>query len=126
MPAAHEIYNEELRGLRRGDALYHPEPVARALPPEIGSDDNQPTVVYEVPVRIGDVGYTKQGAFYRLFNAGRSADDPINSRWGVPDGFEPLGIGDPLFFDAELEAGPLHGKTIFRASLDVGIPGCVT
>ncbi|EMD31075.1 hypothetical protein CERSUDRAFT_89481 [Gelatoporia subvermispora B] len=46
--------------------LWHPEPTA----PE--------------EVEIGDVGYFHRGGFYRLFNATRSADDPMQ-RHGCPN-----------------------------------------
>jgi hypothetical protein len=103
MPAAHDIYNEELRALRRGDALYHPEPA-----------------VGEMPVEIGDVGYTAQGGFCRLFNVCRPADDPINEQWGVPEGFQPLDMGRVRAYDRELGPGPLHSETIGHVALDIG------
>jgi hypothetical protein len=106
MPAAHDIYNEELRALRMGDALYHPEPA-----------------VGEMPVEIGDVGYTKQGAFNRLFNACRLANDPLNALWGVPEGFQPLDLGRVQNYDQELGPGPLHSETISHAAFDVGTSG---
>ncbi|KAF9806321.1 hypothetical protein IEO21_08727 [Rhodonia placenta] len=37
-------------------------------------------------VLVGDVGYMRHGAFYRLFNATKAADDPINKEYGVPNG----------------------------------------
>ncbi|KAF9064020.1 hypothetical protein BDP27DRAFT_1426321 [Rhodocollybia butyracea] len=49
MPAAHDIYSDQLRELQRGQALYYPEP----------SPD-------EGPVEIGDVGYIRQGAFLQI------------------------------------------------------------
>jgi hypothetical protein len=105
MPAAYDIYSDQLRELRRGQALYYPEPS-----PEDG------------PVEIGDVGYTKQGAFCRLFNVGRLAEDPAQIL-GVPDGFEPLNMGRIRTFNGALEPGPLHSKTIFRVNADIGSPG---
>ena len=105
MPAAYDIYSEQLRELYRGHALYHPEP----------SPD-------EGPVEIGDVGYTKQGTFCRLFNASRAADDPVQL-YGVPEGFQPLVVGRVRTADAELEPGPLHSKTIFQVNCDIGSSG---
>jgi hypothetical protein len=107
MPAAHDIYSDQLRELRRGHALYYPEP----------SPD-------EGPVEIGDVGYTRQGAFCRLFNVSRSADDPAQIL-GVPEGYQPLSMGRIRNFEAALEPGPLHSKTIFTVNANVGSPGCV-
>jgi len=105
MPAAYDIYTDQLRELRRGQALYYPEPS-----PEEG------------PVEIGDVGYTKQGAFCRLFNVSRAADDPAQLL-GVPEGFRPLNMGRIRHYDAALEPGPLHSKTIFRINADIGTSG---
>ncbi|KAF9459074.1 hypothetical protein BDZ94DRAFT_1061835 [Collybia nuda] len=104
MPAAHDIYAEQLRDLRRGHPLYHPEPRA------------------EGPVEIGDVGYIKDGAFRRLFNVSRPPDDPVQ-RFGVPDDFVQLNLGAMDRFDAVLEPGPLHSRTISTISTEVGTPG---
>lgn len=107
MPAAYDIYSDQLRELRRGQPLYYPEPSAE-----------------EGPVEIGDVGYTRQGAFCRLFNVARSGDDSAQTL-GVPTGFQPLEMGRILTYDAALEPGPLHSKTIFRVHADVGTAGYV-
>lgn len=104
MPAAYDIYSDQLRELRRGQPLYYPEPSE------------------EGPVEIGDVGYTRQGAFCRLFNVARSGDDPAQIL-GVPEGFQPLVMGRILSYDAALEPGPLHSKTVFRVNADVGTNG---
>lgn len=106
MPAAHDIYAEQLRELRRGHPLHHPEPRPKG------------------PVEIGDVGYTKDGAFRRLFNASRPANDPIQC-FGIPDDFVQLDMGVIDTFDAVLEPGPLHSRTISTLSTEVGTPGCV-
>lgn len=106
MPAAHDIYAEQLGELRRGHALYYPEP--------------RP----EGPVEIGDVGYTKHGAFFRLFNASRSPEDPIQ-RFGVPDSFVPLDMGVIDTFEAALEPGPLHSRAVSTLSAEIGTPGYV-
>lgn len=67
------IYSEQLAHLHNGYALFEPDPES------CGFDK----------VRVGDVGYTKDGSFCRLFNVCAVHDDPRNSR-GVPAGFEPL------------------------------------
>lgn len=66
-------YAEQMSCLHHGYALFEPDPEG------CGSDK----------IRIGDVGYVRDGAFFRLFNICASADDPINS-FGVPVDFEPL------------------------------------
>jgi hypothetical protein len=42
------------------------------------------------PVKIGDVGYMRQGKFHRLFNALLSADHPSHHGALLPDPHEPL------------------------------------
>ena len=68
---AADIYAAELSSRGHGLPLWIPEPTEQG------------------EVLIGDVGYVRRGAFYRLFNVTRPADDPINEG-GVPDGFEVL------------------------------------
>lgn len=41
-------------------------------------------------VEVGDVGFIREGRFYRLFNALLPADDPSHEIFGVPDDHEPL------------------------------------
>ncbi|RDX48651.1 hypothetical protein OH76DRAFT_1352076 [Lentinus brumalis] len=41
-------------------------------------------------IRLGDVGIMRDGIFVCLFNTLVPADDPINARRGVPEGFEPI------------------------------------
>ena len=41
------------------------------------------------PVQVGDVGFVREGTFYRLFNALLSEDDPSHVL-GVPEYHEPL------------------------------------
>ena len=41
------------------------------------------------PVEVGDVGFIREGRFYRLFNALLSADHPSHMS-GVPEHHEPL------------------------------------
>ncbi|KAG6829358.1 hypothetical protein H0H87_011693 [Tephrocybe sp. NHM501043] len=104
MPAAHDIYAEQLGECRCGYPLYYPEPAP---------DDG--------PMQIGDVGFLKQGAFYRLFNVSKSDDDP-SQRFGVPDNYERLDMGLIRPFDAALEPGPLHSKTVYTIEANVGVP----
>ncbi|KAG6913582.1 hypothetical protein DXG01_005799 [Tephrocybe rancida] len=105
MPAAHDIYAEQLSELRRGYPLYNLEP---------NPDDG--------PMQIGDVGFLRQGAFHLLFNVSRSRDDPAQ-RFGVPEGYEHLDLGFIRSYDAALEPGPLHSRTVFTLDANVGAPG---
>ena len=72
-----EIYASELVRLRYGHPLWRPEPSA-----DCGE------------VKIGDVGYIRDGAFHRLFNATSEKNGPIN-KGKVPDGFVPLRVPRP-------------------------------
>lgn len=104
MPAAHDVYAEMLRELKRGQAIYYPEPRS------------------EGPVEIGDVGYIRDGVFYRLFNVSLSPNHPAQL-FGTPDGFIQLDMGVIATFDAALEPGPLHSGTISTLSAEVATPG---
>ncbi|RPD72487.1 hypothetical protein L226DRAFT_467109 [Lentinus tigrinus ALCF2SS1-7] len=69
---AHETYAKGLWPLGHGHALWCPEP----------------SLLFG-EVHLGDVGYLRDGHFLFIFNAMRSAADPVNQR-GVPDDFEPF------------------------------------
>ena len=42
------------------------------------------------PVEVGDVGFTRQGKFHRLFNALLPENHQSHQRFGVPEHYEPL------------------------------------
>lgn len=107
MSAPHNVYAEQLRHLQRGHPLYYPEP---------SSLDGE--------VEIGDVGYTEQGAFCRLFNVCRPPDHPMQL-YGVPDGFVQLDTGFINTFEAALEPGPLYSRAVSSTSVNIGTPGYV-
>jgi hypothetical protein len=44
---------------------------------------------------------------------------------GVPENFQPLSMGRIRHYDAALEPGPLHSRTIFRVHADIGASGYV-
>ncbi|KZT67825.1 hypothetical protein DAEQUDRAFT_766790 [Daedalea quercina L-15889] len=68
-----DVYAQQLYPLGYGYPLWDPEPLR-------SSDE----------VFVGDVGFVKDGAFYRAFNASKPGDDPVNSELGFPDGYEPF------------------------------------
>ena len=72
--AHYDIFREQLaiKYPAFGHALWEPEP----------RNPNR-------PVQVGDVGFIREGRFYRLFNALLPADDPSHER-GVPEYHEPL------------------------------------
>jgi hypothetical protein len=71
------VYREQLSGLYHGYALWEPSPVA-------GLYDK---------VSVGDVGYTYNGFFYRMFNVTLPWDDPSNNRLGRLEYYQPLDGG---------------------------------
>ncbi|KAF8266750.1 hypothetical protein EI94DRAFT_138204 [Lactarius quietus] len=66
-------------------------------------EQGQPEEQYP-PVDVGDVGYVDKGNFTRLFNALLPGDHPSHQRFGVPDGYEPLGLSTPN----HINRGPLY------------------
>ena len=72
--ADYEIFREQLalKYPSYGYALWEPSP----------TNPNR-------PAQVGDVGFIREGRFYRLFGALLSADDP-SQELGVPDDYEPL------------------------------------
>ena len=72
--AEYEIFREQLaiKHPSYGYALWEPSP----------TNPNR-------PVQIGDVGFIREGRFYRLFSALLSTDDP-SQELGVPENHEPL------------------------------------
>ncbi|KAH9950735.1 hypothetical protein B0H21DRAFT_685940 [Amylocystis lapponica] len=97
-----EIYAEQLFQRGHGHPLWDPQPTKHG------------------EVLIGDVGYMRNGRFYRLFNATRSAEDEINRRYGVPAGFKPLVFEDYLLDRREgaIQADPLCSMSV--KSMGVG------
>ncbi|KAI9456371.1 hypothetical protein BJY52DRAFT_1121208 [Lactarius psammicola] len=73
--AYYDTYRDQLASLYHGHALWVPDPAR----------------LYD-RVRIGDVGYVKQGHFLRMFNVLLPADDDTQED-GVPEGFVPLNMG---------------------------------
>ncbi|KAI0298654.1 hypothetical protein B0F90DRAFT_681103 [Multifurca ochricompacta] len=75
--AYYDVYREQLASLYYGHALWEPNPAG----------------LYD-QVRIGDVGYVRQGHFLRMFNALLPANHPMQGGYGVPPDFVPLNMGE--------------------------------
>ncbi|KAH9074229.1 hypothetical protein EDB83DRAFT_2219081 [Lactarius deliciosus] len=73
--AYYDTYRDQLTTLYRGHALWDPDPAG----------------LYD-KVRVGDVGFVRQGHFLRMFNTLLPANDRAQV-YGVPEGFEPLSMG---------------------------------
>ncbi|KAI0637495.1 WD40-repeat-containing domain protein [Trametes polyzona] len=74
--AAFNIYAKQLISKKHGYALWLPEPT------KFGE------------VHIGDVGYFRDGGFYKLFNA--TVPEDAQQKWGVPEGYTPFRISEYL------------------------------
>ena len=72
--ADHDIFREQLaiKYPSYGYALWEPSPTNPGR-----------------PVQVGDVGFIRDGRFYRLFSALLPADDP-SQEYGVPEHYKPL------------------------------------
>jgi len=75
LPHCH-IYRDQLTSLSYGHALWEPDSAN----------------LYH-QVSIGDVGYVKEGGFYRMFNVLCEWDDPSNRTFGEPDPYPCLDMG---------------------------------
>ncbi|EKM58729.1 uncharacterized protein PHACADRAFT_117841 [Phanerochaete carnosa HHB-10118-sp] len=105
MTSAAEIYANQLLPRRHGLPLWQPEPT------KFGE------------VLIGDVGFILEGCFYRLFNAIRPADDPVNAHFGVPPDFVPLRYNETAMLHTTanyLPPGPLHSSSMRQIKSSYG------
>ena len=64
-------------------------------------------------VKVGDVGYIREGKFRRLFNALLPADDESHGNFGVPEYHEPL----TLSFKDHIEIGRLGPNNFCSAKV---------
>jgi len=71
------IYREQLYHLHQGHALWNPN-------------------TYD-QVSIGDVGFVREGQFYRMFNVILPWNDPLNSRFGEPEPYAALSLNTGQF-----------------------------
>lgn len=69
-------------------------------------------------VLLGDVGYIRQGCFFRLFNTMRPADDPANQN-GVPEGFEVFQLNPLLLHsrDEYLKPGVICSSSVQKTDV---------
>lgn len=72
----YDVYRDQLTSLYHGHALWDPDP----------------SNVYN-KVSVGDVGFVKEGYFYRMFNVLLDWDDPSNRRLGEPHPYIRLDLG---------------------------------
>lgn len=105
MDTAPEVYARLMSLRGKGLPLWEPEPPATG------------------PVRIGDVGYVRNGRFYRLFNSVLPAEDPVNARFGVPDGHEALLLPEHLLetLPNAVGPGPLCSRHVAVLNLEASL-----
>ncbi|KAI0365467.1 WD40 repeat-like protein [Pilatotrama ljubarskyi] len=93
--AAYNIYAKQLFPYKKGYPLWHPEHT------KFGE------------IQIGDVGYYRSGAFFRLFNAILPADEPSQQEYGVPEDFIPFQLHKYLLNEAKtVIKSHLHSKSV--------------
>jgi len=82
-------------------------------------DDREPAPIYSYKrIRLGDVGYIREGGFHLLFSAG----EPLGTRilgGDVPHTFEPLDIGH-IVHRRVRPAGYLRTTSVKEIGADVG------
>ncbi len=104
---AYDIYSRQLYSLKRGHALYEPDPAGE----------------YDF-VRVGDVGHIIRGSYHRAFNIFCAADDTINAL-GVPEDFEPCPMLRPLTHRrTRTQAGPLYSTHVREHGTTFDVSGC--
>lgn len=72
----YNVYREQLTSLFHGHALWDPDP----------------SNIYP-QVSVGDVGYVKEGCFFRMFNVLLEWDDPSNYTFCEPEPYTRLDLG---------------------------------
>jgi len=72
----YQVYQDQLSSPYHGQALWDPDPAG----------------LYE-EVSVGDVGYTLEGYFYRMFNVLHESNDPSNCRIFIPQSYPRLDLG---------------------------------
>jgi hypothetical protein len=72
----YNVYREQLTSLFHGHALWEPDP----------------TNLY-AQVSVGDVGYVKEGCFFRMFNVLLEWNDPLNYTLCEPEPYSRLDLG---------------------------------
>jgi len=106
LPQPHfHVYREQLTSLYHGHALWDPDPAN----------------LYE-KVSVGDVGYVREGYFFRMFNVLLKSDDPSNRIIGEPDPYEPVDLGPFVNVRvSRLSRGEYHSRYVSTQEHNVGV-----
>lgn len=106
LPQPHySVYREQLTSLYHGHALWEPDPAN----------------LYE-KVSVGDVGYVREGYFFRMFNVRLSWDDPSNRVLGEPDHYEPVDLGPFVNIRvSRLSRGDYYSRYVSTQEHNIGV-----
>jgi len=103
-----------------GQCCYYPLKFRASL--ELGGREPAPIYSYE-RIRLGDVGYIREGRFHLLFSAG----EPLGTRVpgdDVPRTFEPLDVGR-IIHGGVRSAGYLRTTTVREIGADVSASAAI-
>lgn len=106
LPQPHySVYREQLTSLYHGHALWEPDPAN----------------IYE-RVSVGDVGYVREGYFFRMFNVLLPSEDPSNRVIGEPDPYEPVDLGPFVNVRvSRLSKGDYHSRYVSTQEHNIGV-----
>ncbi|KAN0136358.1 hypothetical protein V8E53_005726 [Lactarius tabidus] len=106
LPQPHySVYREQLTSLYHGHALWEPDPAN----------------IYE-KVSVGDVGYVREGYFFRMFNVLLGSDHPSNRIIGEPDPYEPVDLGPFVNVRvSRLSRGDYHSRYVSTQEHNIGV-----
>ncbi|KAF8260476.1 hypothetical protein EI94DRAFT_1748313 [Lactarius quietus] len=106
LPQPHySVYREQLTSLYHGHALWDPDPAN----------------LYDM-VSVGDVGYVREGYFFRMFNVLLKSDHPSNRIIGEPDPYEPVDLGPFVNVRvSRLSRGDYHSRYVSTQEHNIGV-----
>ncbi len=106
LPQPHySVYREQLTSLYHGHALWEPDP---------GN-------IYE-RVSVGDVGYVREGYFFRMFNVRLPWNHPSNRVLGEPDPYEPVDLGPFVNIrESRLGRGDYYSRYVSTQEVNAGV-----
>lgn len=106
LPQPHySVYREQLTSLYHGHALWEPDPAN----------------IYE-RVSVGDVGYVREGYFFRMFNVLLGSEHPSNRIIGEPEHYEPIDLGPFVNVrHSRLSRGDYHSRHVSTQEQNIGV-----
>lgn len=99
----YQVYRDQLTSLFHGHAIWDPDPAG----------------VYE-GVSVGDVGYMRDGYFFRMFNVLSEWNDPSNCKLFQPESYPRLELGPFLNIkESKFSKGDYHSRFVVA---EEGVP----